>query len=383
MITRIISFLLILMCTMNSVTAQQTKPGEVLYIGTFSDPGTDGIYVYGFDRQSGQVELIQSVGGMVSPSYLTVHPRGGFVYSVNRSGVIPGKNWGSVSAFAVDPATGKLNHLGDQPAFGAEPCHISTDSKGRLAFVSNYTTGNIVVYPVLGDGKLGTVSDAHQHTGSSVNENRQKGPHVHCSIVSPDDRFLYVVDLGIDKVKVYEIDYTGKKLIPRPESDGLVKPGSGPRHIAFHPDGDFAYVIEELASGITAYRVNKSTGALVKIQHMATTPPEYNETNYCADIHVDGSGQFLYGSNRGHDSLAIYRIDRESGQLELVGFEPTLGEWPRNFLIDPEREYLFAANQNSDNVVIFRMDPDTGQLTPTGTEVSIPKPVCVKIMSDF
>jgi 6-phosphogluconolactonase len=231
----------------------------------------------------------------------------------------------------------------------------------------------------MNDGRLGTLSDEHQHTGSGTDPGRQKGPHAHCAYVSPDDKHLYVVDLGIDLIKTYEIDYEQQKLIPRPESDGKSRPGTGPRHITIDKTGNFAYVIEELASSITVYRRDANMGGLTAIQHVATIPENYTETNYCADIHIDPSGKFLYGSNRGHDSLAIFRINQEDGTLEPAGFHSVDGKWPRNFLIDPLGEFVFVANQNSDNLVVFRLDKLSGKLTPTGTDISIPKPVCVKL----
>jgi 6-phosphogluconolactonase len=363
---------------MNKIKSQSQD--EFLYIGTYTDSGEKGIHVYRFDRSSGSLTFVETAGDLESPSYLTLHPNGRYLYSVNRGKVLPDEKWGSVSAFSVDQDNGKLQHINDQPVFGVEGCYISTDSRGRLAFAANYSTGNVVVFPILEDGSLGKLADKQQHTGSGADPGRQKGPHAHCAYVSPDDKHLYVVDLGIDLIKTYAIDYEQNKLIPKPEQDGKSRPGTGPRHITIDRSGKFAYVIEELASSITVYRRDEKTGGLDAIQHATTIPGNYTETNYCADIHIDPSGKFLYGSNRGHDSLAIFRINQENGMLEPAGYQSVNGKWPRNFLIDPKGEFIFVANQNSDNLVVFRLDPETGHLTPSGTDISVSKPVCVKLM---
>ncbi len=379
--SRIIFLIIAIISSMTPFKLRSQTSPDYLYVGTYTDPGGKGIYVYEFDRTNGSVKLVETAGDLESPSYLTIHPNRKFLYTVNRGRVIPDKKWGSVSAFSIDPGSGSLEHINDQPAFGVEGCYISTDSRGRLAFIANYSTGNVVVFPLKGDGSLGTLSDAQQHTGSGGDPGRQKGPHAHCAYVSPDDKHLYVVDLGIDRVKTYEIDYTGEKLIPKPNCDGITKPGTGPRHITFDQKGKYAYVIEELASTITVFQRDPETGALHPIQDIKTIPDDYTETNYCADIHIDPSGKYLYGSNRGHDSLAIFKIDPENGTLEKSGYQSVSGKWPRNFLIDPKGEYVFVVNQNSDNLVIFKLDPSTGNLEKISDNTTIPKPVCVKILT--
>ena len=353
---------------------------EYIYVGTYNEDNKPGIFVFEFDRKEGSMSLVQEVGGMGSPSYLEIHPSGKYIYSVNRSSVIPDKKWGSVSSYKIDPANGTISHLNDQPTQGSESCHVSIDSKGRLVFVSNYSTGNLSVFPVSADGSLGKFSDTEQHTGNSINESRQKQPHVHQSIVSPNDKFLYVSDLGIDKVKVYSIDFDKNTLTGLPGSDGLVEKGSGPRHSVVHENQKFAYVINELASTVTAFKIDPANGGLTPYQNITTVPKDYKEVNYCADIHIDPSGQFLYGSNRGHNSLAIFKIDQVSGELTNVGFQSTFGEWPRNFLIDPKGEFIFVANQNSNNIVLFRRDPESGKLSKIEKEIIVPKPVCLKIL---
>ncbi len=353
---------------------------EYIYVGTYNEDGKPGIFVYEFDRKDGVLSLVQEVGGMGSPSYLEIHPSGKYIYSVNRSSVSPDKKWGSVSSYKIDQETGTLSHLNDQPSQGSESCHISIDSKGRLVFVSNYSTGNLSVFPVLKDGSLDEFSDVEQHTGNSINQQRQKSPHAHQSIVSPDDNFLYVSDLGIDLVKAYAIDYKKNSIVGIPESDGIVEKGSGPRHSVIHKNQKYAYVINELASTVTAFKIETGNGKLIPIQTISTIPEDFKDVNYCADIHIDPSGKFLYGSNRGHNSLAIYKIDQNNGKLESTGFQSTSGEWPRNFLMDPKGDFIFVANQNSNNIVVFRRNTETGELSKIAKEIMVPKPVCLKIL---
>lgn len=371
-------FISLISIVFTGVDTSQNK--EFLYVGTYNEKDTPGIFVFEFDRQTGKLDLIQEVGGMRSPSYLEINPNGRFLYSVNRSSVLDEKKWGSVSAYQINQESGKLMHLNDQPSFGSESCHISIDSKGRMVFVSNYSTGNLTLFPINQNGSLDVISDAAQHFGSSINQQRQKKPHVHQSILSNDDAFLFVSDLGIDKVKVYSIDYKGKKLTAQSNSDGIVNQGSGPRHFAMHGNSKFAYVINELSSTVTFFNYEISSGKLTPIQTISTVPQDYDGTNYCADIHIHPSGKFLYGSNRGHNSLAIFEIDQDSGKLSTVGYQSTYGEWPRNFLIDPKGKYIFAANQNSNNIVLYTVDSNTGHLKKIDSDVNVPKPVCLKIL---
>jgi 6-phosphogluconolactonase len=369
-----------LIITGSSIMERDLSNKEYIYVGTYNEDGKPGIFVYQFDRKKGSMSLVQELGGMGSPSYLEIHPSGKYLYSVNRSSVGPDKKWGSVSSYKINPEKGTLSHLNDQPSQGSESCHISIDSKGRLVFVSNYSTGNLSVFPVVEDGSLDACSDVEQHTGSSINQQRQKGPHVHQSIVSPDDKFLYVSDLGIDLVKAYSIDYNTNSVKGIPGSDGIVEKGSGPRHATIQKNQKFAYVINELASTVTVFKVEPGDGRLIPIQSLSTIPDDYKEVNYCADIHIDPSGEFLYGSNRGHNSLVIFKIDQDNGKLIRTGFQSTSGEWPRNFLIDPKGEFVFVANQNSNNIVIFRRNSQSGELSKIEKEIIVPKPVCLKIL---
>ncbi len=352
---------------------------EILYVGTYSVRGSEGIYVFEFDRKAGTLRQIQTASQSKSPSFLTFHPNGKFLYAVNEAPV--SGTGGAVSAYALDRATGKLTFLNMQPAVGRGPCHISLDQTGRAAFVSNYGEGTLTVLPVLSDGKLGPATDSVRHSGSGPNAQRQNQPHVHSATLAPDNRFVYVCDLGLDKVFIYEIDAANGKVKPAATSFVEVKPGSGPRHFTFSPDGKFAYLAEELTSTVAVFSRNAKTGALNLIQdNVATLPADFSGKNTSADIHTDATGKFLYQSNRGLNSLAIFAIAPD-GRISLAGTQDTMGKTPRNFLVDPRGEYVLVANQESDNITLFKRDAKTGLLTYTGQSVSVPAPVCLKLMT--
>jgi 6-phosphogluconolactonase len=356
------------------------QPVEYLYAGTFSGDIEKGIYVYSFDRKAGTLSHLQTAGGVVSPTYIELHPNKKFLYSVNRSPVTDQEDWGSVSAWSVDPATGKLTHINDQPAYGNAPCYISMDSKGRILFIANYGSGSIAAYPILDDGSLGKASKVIQHTGSSVGGERQSVPHAHCAVVSPDDKYLYAADLGTDRVKTYTINYYDKTMHPVPESDGVTEPGTGPRHLVIDADQEFCYVLAEMGGQVEVFSIDPESGALTAIQAISTLPEDFEGNNSCADIHIDPTGRFLYASNRGHNSLAIYEIDPGNGKLSLVDIASVEGDWPRNFLIEPQGDFLFVANRKSNNLVVFRRDKNSGKISNSGVEVSLPEPVCVKML---
>jgi 6-phosphogluconolactonase len=371
-------YLLLSLSVLTKVVAGQ--PREFIYVGTFSDDMEKGIYVYAFDRDGGTLSLIQILGGMKSPTYIELHPNGNFLYSVNRNSINGEEAWGSVSTYSIDPATGKLTHINDQPSFGNAPCYISVDSKGRMLFLSNYGSGSIAAYPINRDGSLEHASKVIRHTGSSVGGERQQGPHAHCVVISPDDDFLYAADLGTDRIKTYRIDYAQKSMDLVLGADGIADPGSGPRHIAISKDQRFLYLLEEIGHQVAVFSIDPDNGALTPLQTVSTLPEDYSETNFCADIHIDPAGKFLYASNRGHNSLGIFEIDQENGKLSLADIQSVQGDWPRNFLIDPRGTYLFVANRRTNNVVVFLRDLTTGKITPSGSEVSVPEPVCVKIL---
>ncbi|MCC5931843.1 MAG: lactonase family protein [Cyclobacteriaceae bacterium] len=358
-------------------TQAQSASKEFFYIGTFTGRGSQGIYVFSFDRKNLAFTKVQVMEGKESPSFLALHPNNKYLYSVNREGQPAEPGAGSVSAFRIDANTGKLQRINEVSAKGAGPCHISIDPKGKFAYVSNYSSGNLSVYRILSDGSLSEATDVVQHEGTSTHPDRQKGPHMHSAMVSADGKFIYASDLGIDKVAVYSIDRETGKLNYAGLS-GFSQPGSGPRHLALHPRLPYAYSAEELSSTVGVYRVNKDDGGLSSLQRIDMLPEDYKGTgNSAADIHVSPDGRFLYASNRGHDSLVVYEIDSTNGKLKVVGHAPTLGGHPRNFCMDQKGQFVMVANRDSDNVVVFHRDAENGLLRPTGVQLEVPMAVCV------
>jgi 6-phosphogluconolactonase len=347
----------------------------LVYVGTYTDHGSKGIYAYRFDSATGQASDLGLAAESVQPSFLTADPSGRFLYAVNETDTYLGQPTGSVSAFAIDLATGKLSLLNEVPSRGAGATFITLDRSGKYALVANYNSGSVAVFPVLQDGKLGDSTAFVQHQGSSVDRERQAGPHPHEVVLSPDNRFAIVADLGIDQLVIYPFD---------PQHGTLGQPhlvksaaGAGTRHLTFSPNGKFVYVIDELQNTIVSYAYTAKRGELRELQSVTTLPKDFKGTNTTAEIQMDPAGKFLYGSNRGYDSIAVFAIDHKNGTLKNVKFDPTQGKMPRSFALDPSGEWLAAANQGSDNVVIFRVDRKTGHLTPTGQVLHVFSPTCV------
>ncbi|MRS63336.1 beta-propeller fold lactonase family protein [Larkinella terrae] len=353
------------------------SPKEVLYVGTYSTRGSEGVYVLEFDRANGSLKQLQTVSNAKSPSFLAIHPTGKYLYSVNEAAA----NSGGVSSYAIEPKTGKLTMLNQQSSHGRGPCHIAIDQTGKLAFVSNYGGGTFTVLPIQNDGKLGLATDTLKYEGKGAHAQRQEKPHIHSATVSPNNRFVYVCDLGTDKVYIYEFDQASGKVKPAATPYASVSPGSGPRHITIHPNGKYLYLVEELTSSVATFALNSKTGALTLLEdNVKTLPADFSGNNTSADIHTDPKGKFLYQSNRGYNALAILSIAAD-GKPTLIGQQPTEGKTPRNFLIDPKGEYAFAANQDTDNIVVYKVDGKTGKLTPTGHQIKVPAPVCLKLFT--
>jgi 6-phosphogluconolactonase len=377
--------LVVMVVVMLSVTAagqgSRPSPGAdlLVYFGTYTGEKSKGVYLSRLDLASGALTPPELAGVTASPSFLAVHPSQNFLYAVNEIGNFQGKESGSVTAFAIDRKTGRLTALNQQPSVGGGPAHLIVDKTGRNVLVANYGGGSIAVVPIGTDGALKPPSAFIQHTGASVNPQRQKGPHAHSINVDPANRFAYVADLGLDKVLVYRFDADKGSLVASDPPFASVEPGAGPRHFAVHPNGRFAYVINEIRVTVTAFRRDIDRGSLTELQTISTLPPgQAVEPGYStADVQVHPSGRFLYGSNRGHDSIVVFAIDETSGRLTHVENRPTEGSTPRGFGIDPSGSYLLAANQRSDSVVVFRIDRQTGRLTPTGHTVDVGAPVCV------
>lgn len=348
------------------------------YLGTYTKGDSQGIYVADFDDASGKLTLTGDVAEVKNPTFLALHPNGRFLYAVTEVSDHEGQPGGAVMAFGIEPSGG-LTPLNHQMAGGKGPCHLDVDPVGRCVVVANYTGGSVAILPILEDGRLGPAGEVVQHEGSSVEPRRQAGPHAHSINIDPSGKFAIAADLGIDKLLIYRLDTANAKLPPHDPAFVPTHGGAGPRHLAFDPTGSYAYVINELDSTLIAYRYTASTGTLEPLQTLSTLPGGYEGVNYCADVHVHPNGQFVYGSNREHDTIVIYRVEPGSGELTVVGYESTRGAWPRNFCIDPSGRWLLAANERSDTIVSFAIDPNTGELEATGDVLDVPACVCVKL----
>ena len=348
-----------------------------VYIGTYTGNGhpSRGIHHCSLDPASGRLSEPTLAAPARDPSFLELHPNGPFLYAAER-----GDRTGEdvVSAFSIDPNAGQLTRLNQQPTGGHGACHVSVDGAGKHVLVANYSSGSASVIPILPDGSLGGPTGFVQHEGTGPHPSRQEGPHAHSINVSPDDRFAFVADLGIDRIMIYRLDAATGTLRPNDPPFAALAPGAGPRHFAFHPDGRFAYVINELDGTITGFAYNTTTGALTPIETVSTLPKGFQGQNLCAEIRVHPAGGFLYGSNRGHDSIAMYRIDTATGRLSPIGHLTSDVVEPRNFNIDPTGTCCLVANQNDDSVVVFRIDPRAGTLAPTGHRIAVNRPVCIR-----
>jgi 6-phosphogluconolactonase len=350
----------------SKVTEARTDP-DLLYVGTY----TEQIYLVRMDRRSGELVRVGTANSGANPSFLSLHPNGRVLYAVNER-----EQNGGVSAFAIEAGTGALTRLNEQPSQGGAPCYVSVDRTGRAALVANYLGGNVALLPIERNGALGP-AQVVQHRGKGPTPERQEAPHAHCILPDPSNRFALAADLGADRVFVYRLDLEGKAL--RQVGEAAIRPGAGPRHLAFHPTLPLVYVANELDSTVATLRFDSGSGALSPQATASTLPPGWTGTNYPADIHVDSSGHTLYVSNRGHNSIALFSVTRE-GAIELEQTVSTLGDWPRNFSLHPNGRWLLVANQRSNSVVVFRRDPANGELTPTRQRIEIPTPVCVRFV---
>ena len=354
------------------------------YVGTYtSGGGTDrskGIYLMELDLRSGTLGVPRLAAEAIDPSFLAVHPSRRFLFAVSERGEVDGRPGGAVLAFSIDGSTGKLTALNQQSSQGAGPCHLIVDPTGKNVLVANYGSGSVACLPIDADGRLRKSASFIQHRGSGTDPARQEAPHAHSINLDRAGRFAVVADLGLDKVFVNRFDPSEGKLAPNEPPFAEVAPGSGPRHFAFHPTDRFAYVINEMANTVTAFTYDAARGVLREIQSISTLPADFKGKSYTAEVQIHPSGRFLYGSNRGHDSIAIFSIDPATGKLDHGGFEPTEGRTPRNFAIDPTGSYLLAENMDSGTIVVFHIDPRTGALRASGQSVSVPKPVCIKMI---
>ena len=369
-----LKLLLTVLLAFNFASAQK-KP--YLIIGTYTSSKSEGIYVYDFNTVTAENNLI-SVAKTSNPSYIAVSPNKKTVYAVNENAdTIGSVAGGSVTAFSFNAVDGKLTPMDTHPSGGTNPCYVSVDKTGKWVFAGNYSSGTLSVFPVATNGNIAAASQVIAQSGTGPNKQRQEGPHVHATVVSPDNNYLFVPNLGNDKVMIYTINKTSGKLTPAPEKFVATVPGSGPRHFDFAPNKKYAYLMEELSGNVIGYSYNN--GKLKQIQSISSLQKDFTGAVGCADIHVSKDGKFLYCSNRGDANLiTIFSINQKNGQLTLAGYQSTLGKTPRNFNFDPSGNYLLVANQNSDDIVIFKIDRKTGLLTDTGKRILVPNPVCIK-----
>ena len=344
------------------------------YVGTYTRGKSKGIYAWRFNPSSGKLTPLGLAAETSNPSFLAIHPNRRFLYAVNENAN------GMVTAFSIDHATGKLTMLNSVSSRGNGPCHLAVDHTGKYVFVANYGSGSVAVLPIHEDGSLGESTAFVQHSGSSANPQRQKGPHAHCVTETTDGRLL-VEDLGLDEVVIYRFDASKGTLTPNDPPFAKLAPGSGPRHLAFGPGGRNAYVLSEMKSTVTAFHYDRARGSLEEFQTISTLPADFQGSSSGAEIAVSPNGKFLYASNRGHNSIAVFAIDPKSGALTALERVPSGGKTPRNFAIDPTGHWLFAAHQDSDNIVIFRIDPQTGIPKPTGDALEAGAPVCVVFLA--
>jgi 6-phosphogluconolactonase len=351
-----------------------------VYLGTYTGEGSRGIYRSELDLETGTLAPPQLAGEIDNPSFLAIHPNGRFLYAVGEVSNFGGKRAGAVSAFAIDPASGKLTLLNQQSSEGSGPCHLSIPAAGTTALVANYGGGSVAALPIGADGKLGAAGSSVQHVGSSVNKSRQAGPHAHSINPSPDGRYALAADLGLDQVLVYRLDAAKATLAPHTPPHAPVTPGGGPRHLTFHPTGRFVYVNNEMLSSVTAFAYDPERATLKELQTLSTLPDGFGGNNSTAETQVTPDGRWVLVSNRGHDSIAVFAVDAATGRLTARGHASSGGKTPRNFGVDPTGRYVVAANQGSGTVVVLRLDPSTGALTPTGSSIQVARPVCVRFL---
>ncbi len=351
------------------------------YVGTYTDHGSKGIYAYRFDSATGESTSLGLAAESAQPSFFAIASSGNFLYAINEMSQFNGQRTGAVSAFAIQPHTGMLTLLNQVASRGEGPAHIALDRSGKYALVSNYDGGSIAVFPVLQDGRLGEATAFVQHKGSSANKERQEGPHAHAAVFSPDNRFVIVADLGLDQLLVYRFNAATGTLGGDPQIVRAV-PSAGPRHLVFDAAARHLYVINEMQSTVVTYAYDAANGALSELQIVSALPKGFARTSEAAEIEMHFSGKFLFASNRGDDSIAVFAANPKDGTLIPIEIDSSGGKTPRNFVLDPTGAWLLAANQDSNDIVVFRVDPGSGHLTPTGEALHVPSPVCVRFVPD-
>ena len=367
---------LLILCVATMLPSLQAEE-PIVFISAFTSAGEGAIHAYRFDSEKGQLKLLQRTTEIENPFFLAVSPNRKFLYAIDA------KQFGSkddefVAAYKIEGRDGKLTRLNRQSSRGSASCYLDVDATGKSVVVANYMSGSVASLPVRSDGSLGEIATFVQHTGSSVNPERQKEPHAHCIVISPDNRFCLAADLGNDKILNYELNPQSAELKPNSaQAHATLPPGSGPRHLIFNKNGNRVYVINELKNTVTLFDYAQQSGKLTQRQTISTVPEKFDGVSYTADLKTTPDGRFLYGTNRGHDSIAIFKI-ADDGQLSLLRNEPSLGKGPQNLLITPDGRWLMCANMPGNNVAIFSIDTNTGALKSAGDPLSIPMPSCIR-----
>ena len=377
---RIFNFIA-LVTVLLTASAATSATEHLLYIGTYTGTGSEGIYAFRFDPATGESSALGLAAATENPSFLAIDPEGRILYAANELEEFRDEPTGAVSVFAIDQGSGMLKLMQQVSSLGGSPAHLSLDMSARNLLVANYGGGNMAVFPVGRDGRLGGHSAFVQNSGSSVNPERQEGPHAHFIQVTPDNRLAITADLGLDKLLLHRFDADTGSLTPGNPAFVKADPGWGPRHVAFAPSGKHVYVVNELASTATVFAYQPDLGMLDRIQTISTLPEEYVGPNTGAEIEVHATGRTLYVSNRGHDSIAVFTIDPDDGRLRSLEWAPSGGTMPRNFVIDPTGQWLLAANQTSNSIKLLRIDPESGRLTPTDRSLEVNSPVCLRFVS--
>lgn len=372
------SFLNLITAVLLGSTGAAQAADLLVFISAFAGGTNGGIHAFTLNPDTGHLTPVERTGGVENPFFLAVSRDHKHLYSIHA------KSFGSkapeeVAAYAIEGRTGRLKLLNRQSTRGSASCYLDLDATGRTVLVANYTTGNVGSLPVRDDGSLGEMVSFFQHAGSSVDLPRQKGPNAHSFVVSPDNRFALAADLGIDQILSYRLDAATAKLTPNQPAFAKAPPGAGPRHLTFHPNGKHVYVINELKNSVTWFDYAAETGTLTERQTISTLPDDFKGRSYCADLKISPDGRFLYGTNRGHDSIAAYRIGSD-GRLTLLGIEPSLGKGPQNLALAVNGRYLLCANMPGKNVVVFRINPENGGLKAVGDPVTMPGPSCIMVL---
>lgn len=360
-----------------------TPKDTLVYVGTYTGTQSKGIYAFRFATPSGpganeaKLEPLGLAVETPSPSFLVVEPKRRLVFAANEVDTFDGKRTGAVSAFSVDATTGKLKLINQQPSEGTGPCHVALDRDGKFLFVANYNSGSVAVLPIAADGKLSPASTVIQNSGKSANPQRQSGPHAHGIVFDPANRFVFVTDLGLDQILGYRFDATTGELTPTDPAFAVVKPGLGVRHLAFRPDGKFAYTMNEMGSSVTAFSYDAANGKLTEVQTLSSLPAGFEGRSSGAEIAVHPSGKWLYASNRGHDSVAQFEIDQPKGTLTFVAAAPSGGKTPRHFALLPSGKQVAIANQNTGGILLSKVNETTGRFETGSVAIEVPSPVCV------